>query len=71
MPQLSLTDILIMAAKDMTDALQNHHPEVPFAHVGDDTISALAESASILKLKLRWSVLSQRPKWRPTQSYTD
>jgi hypothetical protein len=29
-----------MAAKDMTDALQNPHPEVPFASVGDDTIEA-------------------------------
>jgi hypothetical protein len=53
MPQLSSTDILIMAAKDMTDALQNPHPEVPFARVGDDTISALAELAAIFKLKLR------------------
>jgi hypothetical protein len=42
-----------MAAKDMTDALQNLHPEVPFARVGDDTISALAELAAIFKLKLR------------------
>jgi hypothetical protein len=42
MPQLSSTDRLIMDAKDMTDALQNPHPEVPFAHVGDDTILALA-----------------------------
>jgi hypothetical protein len=40
--QLSSTEILIMAAKDMTDALQNAHPEVPFARNGDDTISALA-----------------------------
>jgi hypothetical protein len=30
MPQLSSTDRLTMAAKDMTDALQNPHPEVPF-----------------------------------------
>jgi hypothetical protein len=52
MPQLSSTDRLIMAAKDMTDALQYPHPEVPFAHVGDDTISALAELAAIFKLKL-------------------
>jgi hypothetical protein len=52
-PQLSSTDRLIMAAKDMTDALQNPHPEVPFAHVGNDTISALAELATIFKLKLR------------------
>jgi hypothetical protein len=42
-----------MAAKDMTDDLQNSHLEVPFAHVGDDTISALAELATIFKLKLR------------------
>jgi hypothetical protein len=40
MPQLSSTDRLIMEAKDMKDALQNPHPEVPFAYVGDDTISA-------------------------------
>jgi hypothetical protein len=51
MPQLSSTDCLIMAAKDMTDALQNPHPEVPFASVGDDTISALADLAAIFKLK--------------------
>jgi hypothetical protein len=53
MPQLSSTDRFIMAAKYMTDALQNPHPEVPFARVGDDTISALAELAAIFKLKLR------------------
>jgi hypothetical protein len=53
MPQLSSTDRFLMAAKDMTDALQNPHPEIPFARVGDDTISALAELAAILKLKLR------------------
>jgi hypothetical protein len=34
MPQLLPTDRLLMAAKDMTDALQNPHPEVPFASVG-------------------------------------
>jgi hypothetical protein len=53
MPQLSSTDRLLMAAKDMIDALQNPHPEVPFASVGDDTISALTELAAIFKLKLR------------------
>jgi hypothetical protein len=53
MPQLSSTHRLIMAVKDMTDALQNPHPEVPFARVGDDTILALAELAAIFKLKLR------------------
>jgi hypothetical protein len=53
MPQLSSTDRLIMAAKDMTDDLQNPHPEVPFARVRDDTISTLSELAEIFKLKLR------------------
>jgi hypothetical protein len=53
MPQLSSTDRLLMAAKDMKDALQNPHPEVPFARVGDDTVSALSELAAIFKLKLR------------------
>jgi hypothetical protein len=53
MPQLSSTERLLMAAKDMTDALKNSHPEVPFASVGDDTISALADLAAIFKLKLQ------------------
>jgi hypothetical protein len=53
MPQLSSTDRLIMAAEDMMDVLQNLHPEVPFDHVGDDTIAALATLATIFKLKLR------------------
>jgi hypothetical protein len=52
-PQLSSTDRLIMASKDMMDALQNPHPEVPFTQVGDDTISALTELAEIFKLKLQ------------------
>jgi hypothetical protein len=52
-PQLSSTDRLLMAAKDMTDAFQNPHPDVPFASVGDDTIEALADLATIFKLKLR------------------
>jgi hypothetical protein len=51
MPQLSSTERLIMAAKDMTEALQNPHPDVPFKKIGDDTISALAELAAIFKLK--------------------
>jgi hypothetical protein len=42
MPQLSSTDRLLMATKDMMDALQHPHPEVPFARVGADTISSLA-----------------------------
>jgi hypothetical protein len=42
-----------MAAKHMTDAFRNPHPDVPFASVGDDTIAALADLATILKLKLQ------------------
>jgi hypothetical protein len=53
MPQLSSTDRLLMAAKDMTDALQNPHPAVPFASVGFDTIAALTDLAAIFKLKLQ------------------
>jgi hypothetical protein len=53
MSQLSSTERLLMADKDMTDDLQNPHPEVPFARFRDDTISALAELAAIFKLKLR------------------
>jgi hypothetical protein len=50
-PQLLSTDRFIMAAKDMTDALQNPHLTVSFAHVGDDNTSALTELATIFKLK--------------------
>jgi hypothetical protein len=52
MPQLSSTDRLLMAAKDITNALQNTHPEVPFASVGDDAIAALTDLVAIFKLKL-------------------
>jgi hypothetical protein len=66
MPQLSSTGILIMAAKDMTDALQNPHPEVPFAHVGDDTISDLADLVTVFKLKLRQTPPPTLPAVPPT-----
>jgi hypothetical protein len=52
MPRLSSTDRLIMAAKDMTDDLQNPHTDVPFTEVVDDTISALTALAEIFKLKV-------------------
>jgi hypothetical protein len=68
MPQLSSTDRLLMAAKDMTDALQNPHPEVPFTSVGDDTISALADLATIFKLKLRQTP-SPTPQAVPPQVF--
>jgi hypothetical protein len=65
MPQLSSTDRLIMAAKDMPDALQNPHPEVPFARIRDDTVSALAELAAIFKLKLRQTPAATLPASPP------
>jgi hypothetical protein len=52
-PQLSSTDRVLMAANDTTDAFQNPHPNVPFASVGDDTITVLADLATIFKLKLQ------------------
>jgi hypothetical protein len=52
MPRLSSTYRLIMEANDMTDALQNPHPDVPFTQVGDDTILALTALAETFKLKL-------------------
>jgi hypothetical protein len=51
--QLSSTDRLLMAANDMSNALQNPHPNVPFTHVGDDIISALTALAEIFKLKFQ------------------
>jgi hypothetical protein len=53
MPQFSSTVRLIIAANDMSNALKNPHPEVPFTHVGDDTISALTALAEIFKLKFQ------------------
>jgi hypothetical protein len=49
MPQISSTDRLLMAANDMDDALQHPHLQVPFAQVRDDTITVLAQLATILK----------------------
>jgi predicted RNase H-like nuclease len=40
MPQLSSTDRLIMTDNDMSNALKELHPEVPFSQIGDDTITA-------------------------------
>jgi hypothetical protein len=56
-----------MAAKDMKDALQNPHPRGAFAHVGDDTISALTELA-ILKFKFRQTQSPTLPATPPTVS---
>jgi hypothetical protein len=53
MPQLSSTDRLIMAANNMSNALKNPHPEVPFSQIGDDTITALTKLAEIFKNKFQ------------------
>jgi hypothetical protein len=53
MPQLSSNDRLLMAAKDMKDAFQHHHPDIPFASVSDDTVQALTDLEAIFKLKLQ------------------
>jgi hypothetical protein len=66
MPHLSSTDILIMADNDMMEALKNPHPEVPFTHVGDDTILALTALAEIFKLKLRQTPPPTLPAAPPT-----
>jgi hypothetical protein len=68
MPQLSSTNRLLMAAKDMTDALQNPHPEVPFASVRDNTVLALADLAEIFKLKIRQTT-SPAPQAVPPQVF--
>jgi hypothetical protein len=61
MPHLSSTDRLIMAANDMTNALQSPHPEVPFTHIGDDTISALTALVKKFKLKFQKAQISTPP----------
>jgi hypothetical protein len=38
-----------MAANEMTNALKNPRPDIPFAQVGDDTIAALTQLAEIFK----------------------
>jgi hypothetical protein len=53
MPELSSTNRLLMAAKDMMDAFQNPHPDVPFTSVEEDTITALTDLAATFKLKLK------------------
>jgi hypothetical protein len=53
MPQLSSTGRLIMESKDMSNALKNPHPEVPFSHIGEDTIAALTTLAEIFKNKFQ------------------
>jgi hypothetical protein len=42
-----------MASNDMSNALKNPHPEVPFSHIGDDTIATLTKLAEIFKNKFQ------------------
>jgi hypothetical protein len=46
-----------MAANDMTNALKHPDPEVPFAHVRDDTITSLIRLAEIFKTNFKKSNL--------------
>jgi hypothetical protein len=45
MPQMSSTDRVLMAAQDMTNTLKHPHPDIPFATIGDDRISALVNTS--------------------------
>jgi hypothetical protein len=51
MPQFSFTDRLLMAAHDITDALEHPHPDVSFYTVGDETIKVLTTLAAIFRNK--------------------
>jgi predicted RNase H-like nuclease len=53
MPQISSTEGMLMAAQDMTDDVKHPHPEVLFATIGDDTISALTTLAEIFTRKFK------------------
>jgi hypothetical protein len=53
MPQMSSTDRILMAAQDTTDDLNHPHPDVTFATIGDNTISALAILAEFFTRKFK------------------
>jgi hypothetical protein len=53
MPKISSVDWLPMAAYDITDTLKQPQPDVPFANIGDDTITALSQLSAIFKNKLK------------------
>jgi hypothetical protein len=53
MPQISSTDQLLMSGQDMTGAFKHPHADVPFATIGDDTISALETLADIFNRKFK------------------
>jgi hypothetical protein len=51
MPQMSSTDRILMTSQDITDAVKHPHPDVPFATIGDDRITALATLSEIFTRK--------------------
>jgi hypothetical protein len=53
MPQMSSIDRILMAAQDMTDAFKHSHPDVPFATVGEDTLTALEKLSEIFTRKFK------------------
>jgi hypothetical protein len=53
MPQMSSTDRILMATQDMEDALKHPHPDIHFATIGDDKISALKTLAEIFTRKFK------------------
>jgi hypothetical protein len=53
MPHISSMDRPLMVAHDMNDALKHPHPYVPFATIGDDTITALTTLEAIFKNKFK------------------
>jgi hypothetical protein len=52
MPQISSSERILMDAQDMIDALKHPHPDVPFATIGDDTITTLATLSEIMTKKI-------------------
>jgi hypothetical protein len=53
MPHISSTGRLPVTANYMTDTLKHPHPDVPFTTIGDDTITALYQLASIFRNKFQ------------------
>jgi hypothetical protein len=53
MPQMSSTDRILMTTQDMTDALKHPHHDVPFATIGEDTITALEFFSEIFTKKFK------------------
>jgi hypothetical protein len=60
-----------MAAQDMTYALKHPHPDIPFATIGDDTITALKTLSDIFTRKFtKPEENNVPPSPQQTASYT-